>query len=204
MSAINLSDVKVSYEGQSLPVTALISKLQMQLQEATCRIAAIASTLGDLQTVLLNSNTVEVKLTLSREDFGRFRSLEGADDSERIRKAVMVMIHPGEGEFPSKMPEPGPAALSAEFRPVAKAAEPGLSCEQEAELRFAERILQERPTAADAAGKAKATTRCPRCQSLIDLPDASNDQWSVEIKGGNCGTKYLVKTKADAFVKNQA
>jgi DNA-directed RNA polymerase subunit RPC12/RpoP len=195
MSTIDLADVKVSYEGQTLPVTTLISKLQTQLQEATCRIAAISSTLGDLQAALLNSTTVEVKLTLTREDYGRFRSLEGADDHERIRRAVMVMIHSGEGELSS-------AGAAAEPRPeAAKGADPGPSHELEMEGLLAERILQEQPAAE--AVRIKATTRCPRCQSLIELPDTSNDQWSVEIKCGNCGTKYLVKTKADAPVKNQ-
>lgn len=194
MSTIDLADVKVSYEGQTLPATTLIGKLQAQLQEATCRIAAISATLGDLQAALLNSTTVEVKLTLSREDFGRFRSLEGADDHERIRKAVMVMIRAEEGEL-------RPAAAAAPRTETAPEVEPGLSRQPE-EQRFAERILQEQP-AMETAGKMKATTKCPRCQSLIELPDTSNDQWSVEIKCGNCGTKYLVKTKADAFAKNQ-
>ena len=107
MSTINLADAKVSYEGQNLPAINLISKLQTQLQEAAYRMAAIASTLGDLQAALLNSNTVEVKLTLSKEDFGRFRSLGGMDDSERIRKAVMTLIHPEEAEFPQVPLNPG-------------------------------------------------------------------------------------------------
>lgn len=201
MGTINLADVKVSYEGQNLPVTTLISKLQAQLQEATCRIAAIASTLGDLQSALLNSNTVEVKLTLSREDFGRFRSLEGNDDSERIRKAVMTMIHPGDGENPSATVDPWPVAPPVELRPVvAKVAEPVLP--RETEQRNTERVFPEQSDAAEPVGKSKATTKCPRCQSLIDLPETSNDQWSVEIKCGNCGTKYLVKTRPDAFVKS--
>jgi hypothetical protein len=88
MGIINLADVKVSYEGQTLPAINLISKLQTQLRDAASRIAAIAETLGDLQTALLNSHTVEVKLTLSKEDYGRFKSMEGMDDSERIRKAL--------------------------------------------------------------------------------------------------------------------
>jgi DNA-directed RNA polymerase subunit RPC12/RpoP len=182
MSTINLTDAKVSYEGQNLPAINLISKLQTQLQEAACRMAAIASTLGDLQAALLNSNTVEVKLTLSKEDFGRFRSLAGVDDSERIRGAVMTLIHPEEAKIP-----PNPI----EFQPVAtKAAEPVLPNGPESEA--AERIFPGQPVAAEPSLKKISTTKCPRCQSLIDLPEVSNDQWSVEIKCGNCGAKYLV------------
>lgn len=182
MGAINLEDVKVSYEGQNLPAIHLINKLQTQLQEAACRMAVIASTLGDLQSALLNSNTVEVKLTLSREDYGRFKSLGGTDDSEKIRKAVMALIHPAESEF-TKTEEPV-LPHNPEPQPVG-------------------RILHEPPIAAELPIKPKATTQCPRCRALIDLPETSNSQWSVEIQCGNCGVKYLVKSKPDDLVKNQ-
>ena len=82
MGIINLADAKVAYEGQVLPAINLISKLQTQLHEAASRIAVIATTLGDLQTALLNSHTVEVKLTLSKEDYGKFRVIGGMDDND--------------------------------------------------------------------------------------------------------------------------
>ncbi|MDP2854489.1 MAG: hypothetical protein Q8O28_09645 [Smithellaceae bacterium] len=187
MSTIDLANAKVSYEGQNLPAINLISKLQTQLLEAAGRMAAIASTLGDLQAALLNSNTVEVKLTLSKEDFGRFRSLGGMDDSERIRQAVMALIHPEETEFSR-----GSVASSVQFRPViSKPAEP---VEHYApELQPFEQTVDEKSITAQPAIQKRSTTKCPRCQSLIDLPEASNDQWSVEIQCGTCGAKYLVK-----------
>ncbi len=195
MSTINLADAKVSYEGQNIPAINLLSKLQTQLQEVACRLATIASTLGDLQAALLNSETIEVKLTLSREDFGRLRSLGGVDDSERIRKAVMTLIHPEEAELPPTPVESRPAGTPSESRPVAspvyefrpvitKAAEPALSHHP-----------QPQPIAAEPPIKKKSTTNCPTCQSPIDLPEMSNDQWSVEIQCGNCGAKSLVKSK---------
>jgi len=150
MSNIDLANAKVIYEGKELPAIHLISILQTQLNEAACRIAGIAATLSDLQAALLNSNTVEVKLTLSKEDFGRFKSLEGADDGERIRKAVLAVIHPEKTEVTSR-----PAA------PIEKA----------------------------------LTTKCPRCQSLIELPEVPDNQWSVEVICGVCDAKYLVKAK---------
>jgi DNA-directed RNA polymerase subunit RPC12/RpoP len=211
MSTINLEDAKVSYEGQNLPAIHLISKLQTQLQEAACRMAVIASTLGDLQAALLNSNTVEVKLTLSKEDYGRFRSLGGMDDSERVRKAVMTLIHPEESEFPPSPVEsrpavtpggPRPVAPPVEFRPeFTQAAEPVLTHDPEPQP--VERIFHEQPISAAPPIKQKSTTKCPRCQSLIDLPETSNNQWSVEIKCGSCGVKYLVKSKPDDLVRNQ-
>jgi DNA-directed RNA polymerase subunit RPC12/RpoP len=190
MSTINLEDAKISYEGQNLPAINLISKLQTQLQEAACRMAVIASTLGDLQAALLNSNTVEAKLTLSREDYGRFKSLGGMDDSDRILKAVMTLIHPEESS-------------TLESRPAfPQAAEPVRT--HDPEPHPVERIFPEQPIAAEPPIKPKSTTKCPRCQSLIDLPEASNNRWSVEIKCGNCGVKYLVKSKPDDLVRNHA
>jgi len=203
MSTIDLADAKVSYEGKNLPAINLISKLQTQLLEAANRMAAIASTLGDLQAALLNSNTIDVKLTLSKEDFGRFKSLGGMDDSERIRKAVMALIHPEKADIsPGPVEslqvvtsgESGSATRPVEFRSViTKPAEPVLPHDPEPQP--VERAFDEQQIVAEPAIKKKSTTKCPRCQSLIDLPEASNDQRSVEIQCRTCGAKYLVKSQ---------
>lgn len=199
MGTINLADTKVSYEGQNLPAMNLLSKLQAQLQEAACRLATISSTLGDLQAALLNSETIDVKLTLSREDFDRLRSLGGADDSERIRKAVMNMIHPGGAELPPSPQESRPvetlgesrsaASPVYEFRPViAKTAEAGPS-------------LHPQPISAEPPIQRRSTTNCPTCRAPIDLPEISKDQWSVEIQCGNCGAKSLLRSKTGSIGK---
>jgi len=199
MGIINLADAKVAYEGQVLPAINLISKLQTQLHEAASRIAVIATTLGDLQTALLNSHTVEVKLTLSKEDYGKFRVIGGMDDNERIRKAVMTVIHPEESGI---SPNPG------EFRPTAPpdshplvtpSPEPILPSNPEPQM--AERILQVQLVDEEPAKMKKSTTKCSRCQSLIDLPEASNELLPVEIKCGKCGAKYIVKSKAASAEK---
>lgn len=209
MTTVNLEEAIVSHEGQNVPAVQLIGKLQTQLQEAASRLAAVASTLGDIHAALLNANMVEVKLTLSKEDYDRFQSLGGADDSERIRKAVMSMIHPEESVF-SQIPIPvearkaaapdmaGPFALPGEHRAeFAQAA--GLAARPEPLPRVAEQILPGQPAAAEPPAGRPSTTRCPRCQSLIELPDTSEDQWSVEIRCGNCGVKYLVKSGPTDF-----
>jgi len=180
MSTINLSDAKVSYEGQELPAINLISKLQTQLQEAACRLATIATTLGDLQAALLNSNTVEVKLTLSKEDFGRFRSLGGSDDAARIRKAVMALIYPEAAEISPRPVESRLVATPEESETVSPPVE---------------RILREQSIAAEPVVKKKSTTQCPTCRSLIELPEMPKDQWSIEVKCENCGAKCLLKQR---------
>lgn len=196
MSTINLADAKVSYEGQNVPAINLLGKLQLQLQEVACRLATIASTLGDLQAALLNSETIEVKLTFSREDFARLRSLGGGDDSERIRNVVMTLIHPEEATIPSTSIESPPDGMPGEsspgsspgyqFRPVVtKEAEP------------AQHSHPQQPTlAAEPPVKKRSTSNCPSCQSPIELPEMPNSLWSVEIQCGNCGAKSLVKSKA--------
>ena len=180
MSTINLADAKVSYEGQELPAINLISKLQTQLQDAACRLAAIAETLGDLQAALLNSNTVEVKLTLSKEDFGRFKSLGGSDDAERIRKAVMALIRPEAAEISPSPAESRLVATPGESGPVA----PTVA-----------RVFQEEPITAEPAVKKKSITECPTCRSLIELPEMPAGQWSVEVRCENCGAKSLLKSR---------
>lgn len=201
MGIINLADAKVSYEGQTLPAINLISKLQTQLREAACRIATIAETLGDLQTALLNSHTVEVKLTLSKEDYGRFKSMEGMDDSERIRKAIMTVIHPEEADISTAAGESRPAAPFVESSPamppvesapvITKSTEPIHSPAPEPQA--AEKTLREQPIASEPAIKKKSATKCPTCQSLIELPETLNDEWPVELKCRTCGAKCLLK-----------
>jgi DNA-directed RNA polymerase subunit RPC12/RpoP len=178
MSTINLADAKVSYEGQELPAINLISKLQMQIHEMACRMAAIADTLGDLQAALLNSTTVEVKLTLSKEDFGRFRALGGMDDNERIRKAVLALIQPDASDI-------GPVEPTS----PATADGPRTAVPPDA------RISQEQPVAAEPFSRRKLTTTCPVCHYSIDLPESSKDQLSVEVKCENCGAKSLLKSR---------
>lgn len=204
MGAINLEEAKVPYEGQNLPAVELIGILQTQLQEAASRMAGIASTLGDIRAALLNANMIEVKLTLSKEDYDRFKSLGGTDDSERIRKAVMSMIHPDasgihpglSGSRSASTPggaEPAglPVETQTEFMP---AAEPFIPHDPE-RMPAEERIFPEPPAAPPS--ERQSTTRCPRCQSLIELPETSDSQWSVEIRCANCGVKYLVRSKPD-------
>lgn len=199
MNAINLDDAKVSYEGQTLPAVNLVGKLQTQLREAAFRMTAIAETLGDLQTALLNSHTVEVKLTLSKEDYNKFKSLNGMDDNERVREALMNIIHPeesssGSGKSGTAMPFVGANPASSVVEPRVertKSSEPIPPLDPESQV--AEQCLGERPFAADTAIRKKLITKCPTCQSLIDLPEASNDQWPVELRCGNCGSKCLVK-----------
>jgi hypothetical protein len=191
MGIINLADAKVSYEGQTLPAINLISKLQTQLREATCRIATIAETLGDLQTALLNSHTVEVKLTLSKEDYGRFKSMEGMDDSERIRKAIMTVIHPEEADISTSAVKSSPALPSiTSAQTITKSAEP--INPPAPEPQFVEKASQEQSIVAEPVTK-KSTTKCPTCQSLIELPKTLNDEWPVELKCGTCGAKCLLK-----------
>ncbi len=185
MNIINLADAKVTYEGQTLPAVNLISKLQVQLQETASRVAAMAAVLGQLQTALLNSHSVEVKLTLSKEDYDRFRALGGVDDSDRIRKALLNLIR-------SEETEPSPASLEPGII-VAEELSPVVSPVPEPQA--VKRVFQDQPVATEISPKKKPVTKCPRCQSQIDLAEYSSDQWPVEVKCGNCGAKCLIKSK---------
>jgi DNA-directed RNA polymerase subunit RPC12/RpoP len=201
MGIINLIDAKVSYEGQTLPAINLLSKLQMQLRDAACRIATIAETLGDLQTALLNSHTVEVKLTLSKEDYSRFKSMEGMDDNERIRKVIMNVIHPEESGVSEKAGESKPAVTAVESRAVPLPVESAPVIPKSAErlnpplpeLQPVEKTPPGDPVTREPEINKKPTTRCPTCHALIELPGTLNDEWPVELKCGTCGAKCLLK-----------
>lgn len=197
---INLDDAKVSYEDQTFPAIHLIGKLKTELREAASRITAIAETLENLHAALLNSHTLEVKLTLSKEEYNKFKSLGGRDDHERIREAVMGMIHPEKTASPSDSPRSGalpnfPGSSSPQpVEPRSETPQPSESIPSpDPGPQTAGRGLLKQPIAEETATKKKLITKCPTCQSLIDLPEASNDQWPVELKCANCGSKCLVK-----------
>jgi len=196
---INLDDAKVSYEDQTFPAIHLIGQLKTELREAAFRISAIAETLENLHSALLNSHTLEVKLTLSKEEYNKFKSLGGRDDNERIREAVMGIIHP-EKTAPSSDPLRSgalPTFTGSSLQPV----EPRSEVPHPSESNpppdpgplTAGRELLKQPIAEETAAKKKLITKCPSCQSLIDLPEASDNHWPVELKCANCGSKCLVK-----------
>jgi hypothetical protein len=103
----------------------------------------------------------------------------------------MTVIHPEESGV-SPIPGEFRPTASPDFRPLVTP-EPVLPSNPEPQL--VERILQEQLVDEESPNIKKSTTSCPRCQSLIDLPEASNNQLPVEIKCGKCGAKYLVKSK---------
>ena len=202
MGLINLADAKVSYEGQTLPAINLISKLQTQLREAACRIATIAETLGDLQVALLNSHTIEVRLTLSKEDYDSFKSMEGMDDNERIRKAIMTLIHQAESGISGADIKPKPAATVVASTPAPPPIEPAFLPAPEHQP--VEKTLQEQSVTTDPVIKKTPTIECPTCHSPIALPETLNDRWLVELKCGACGAKCLMKPSLSKLSANHS
>lgn len=202
---INLADAKISYEGQTLPAMNLISRLQAQLRESACRIATIAETLGDLQTALLSFQTVAVKLTLSQEEYDRFKFIEGADDQERIYKAVMTAIDPEQAGMSREGGAPLPSAPVAERSPAplsTATTSPETAAGTSIEPAYVKTL---EPSAADSPppgktitpGSAPAkrpSTRCPTCEFIIDLPGTSFHDWPVQLKCRNCGATCIVSS----------
>ncbi len=205
MSIVNLADVKVNYEGQNVSAINLICKLQTQLNEALSRLDAISSALGELQGALLNSNTVEVKLILTKEDYGRFTNLKGKDDSERVRNAVMNIIHPSETE-----PIVSAAPLQRLTIEEIKRPNPLHKIQPETtETNIALSSTEQKPviknqtTAEEQAIQPKIMTNCPRCQSKIVIPDLLSRHWPLEVQCSNCGSKCLIKSKTLGKKENE-
>jgi predicted Zn finger-like uncharacterized protein len=132
-----------------------------------------------------------VKLTLSKDDYDKFRALGGVDDSDRIRKALMNLIRSEEVEISH-------APLESRIV-VSEAAAPVLTPNPEQQP--VKRVFQEQPVAAELSSKKKPVTKCPRCQAQIDLTEFSSEQWPVEVKCGNCGAKCLIKSRTVAAAK---
>jgi len=174
MGNINLADVKLDYEGQTLPAINLLNRLQIQIKETAYLLAAIADTLGELQAALLNQTTVEVKLTLPKEDWTRFRALDGDDDSERVRRAVLSLI------------ARGPVAEADRLPPGEPKAAPGEAPEERDRGASTEKPLAPRHPSQS------ASALCPTCHSIIWLPKIPKGQWSLEVKCESCGAKSIL------------
>lgn len=190
MGAVDLADVNIGYEGEMLSVIDLVSKLRGQLNDVSARLVAVTTALGDLQTTLVDSHTVELKLTLSTQDYGRIKSLTGVDDNDRIRRVIMSAIHPAKADN---------AYESVECRAAEEVVE---ATNHAAQLSpQVEHFSQAYPHRSENKLKKKLTTNCPKCQAPIDLPEDLNDQWPVEVKCSKCGVKCLAKSKSASGVR---
>ena len=104
MGKINLEDGKINVDGQWLSAEDLANMIQTKMQAGEMKFSDLAAALEELNNALENTETLEVKLVLSKKDYKALQTLGGDDDRESIRKAIMAFIG---GNQTEDTPAPG-------------------------------------------------------------------------------------------------
>lgn len=191
MNTFNLDEATVSYEGQKVPVKALIKKLQEQLRDAANRLNSIAFVLNELYASIENSRFIELRLSLSQGEYEKFQALTGETDREKLRKALQLLPLTDTSEPTSVDSESPDKQHPSPIPPISE------KILYTAEKSTGSSTITQ-TTGSDStpgSGLKRNTIRCPRCKNLMDIPEISTDQWPIEAKCGHCGAKCLIKSK---------
>jgi hypothetical protein len=92
MSDINLDEGKIKYEDGWYSADELTGMIQDKMESGEMKIAGIASALEELNQAMENSQALEIKLVISKDDYQKLKELGGDDDREAVRKAIMAAI----------------------------------------------------------------------------------------------------------------
>ncbi|MEW6259234.1 MAG: hypothetical protein AB1547_04940 [Thermodesulfobacteriota bacterium] len=200
MDALSDDHGVVMYEGQAYALKDLMLKLQDEVRQMADRLTRMASLLGELHRTLESTRTIEVKLSLSREEYERFKSLQGDDDRERILQAIRNATVPGvkvPGKPPEARIEPIVASLATpKTGPLNEMKGPVQALVEELSVSVAAPDEPHPPISSPV--RKKPSAKCPRCGDQLMIPDLDVSRLPMEVKCSNCGAKCMVKSRANA------
>jgi DNA-directed RNA polymerase subunit RPC12/RpoP len=205
---LNLDNAVVMYEGQQYSAKDLMLKLQEQIRDAATRLNSIAFLLDELYKAMENTKTVEVKLSLSKEEYERFKTIGGENDRERILQAIRSAIeqHPAQQSTGiAASIEPMMASLGVPKKPQSQPA-PKANPRQALveDLSVSVSPLDEPPATVPEPVRRKPAPKCPRCSQPLNIPDVPASSLPIEVKCDNCGAKCLIKSKTNAAKSEKA
>lgn len=92
MSEIRLDDGTINIEGEWLTAADLTRRIQEKMQGGDMKFTNLASALEELNVALENSQALEVKLVIAKDEYERLRAFGGTDDRESVRKSIIAFI----------------------------------------------------------------------------------------------------------------
>ena len=92
MSEIRLDDGTINIEGEWLAAAELTNRIQEKMQSGDMKFTNLASALEELNVAFENSQTLEVRLVITKGEYERLKTLGGADDRENVRKSIMAYV----------------------------------------------------------------------------------------------------------------
>ncbi len=108
---INLEESRIKIEGNWLSSEDLTQKIQEKMKTGDLKIAELAEALERLSLAIENSETLEVKLSLSKDEYNELKARGKGDDKECVRKAIMAYIG-GNNQEPSSIEPSVPEVAS--------------------------------------------------------------------------------------------
>jgi len=92
MSEINLEEATINHEGEWLSAEALSGKIQEKMESGDMKFADLASALEELNKAMENSQTLEFKTVITKDEYEKLKAMGGDDDKEAVKKAIMAFI----------------------------------------------------------------------------------------------------------------
>ena len=187
MHEINLDDAKIKIDGEWLSSKDLADQIEKKIQAGDMKFSHLATALEALNKAIESSHIIEVKLTISRQDYNRLKALGGEDDQEAVRKATLSFIKGLEQPEPLPHVEPTEAAVEEPATEVA-VEEPATetAIEEPATEPSPPVNKTEAPVEEDVKEPDKITAvNCFKCKSPIDI---NTDERPIDIECPNCNT----------------
>lgn len=206
MDALGEDQGIFTYEGKAYALKDLMKKLEEEIGQMAERLNRIASLLGDLHHTLKSTRTIDVKLSLSAEEYERFKSLRGNDDRERILQAIRSAFPPA-GRLSAAMPEgriePMVASLAhPKTEPLKEMKSPEQTLIEE--LSISVSAADEPQPPVSPAVRKMPSLKCPRCSEPLVVPDRATHKLPMEITCSHCGAKCMIKSRANSVKSEKA
>ena len=194
MSEINIVDAKINFEGEWLSTDDLSNEIQKKLQAGDLNISDLATALEELSNALENSQIIEARIAVTKEQYEKFKELGGGDDQVCLRKAVMAFIEGGIEAI--QIPESEiETMLEDEVEP-----EPVPAPEPVTEPEPAPEPITEPEPEPEAKVQKLRTIKCAKCQGFIEI-DISD--MPTEVSCPICGTRGRLKPPKESKVRHQ-
>ena len=95
MSEINLDDATIKVNGDWLNAEELKQQIKEKMDAGDMKFSALAAALEELQKVMDDTEALEIRTVITKDEYDRLKSLGGEDDRESVRKAIMAFIGGG-------------------------------------------------------------------------------------------------------------
>jgi hypothetical protein len=92
MSDIRLDDGTINVDGEWVTGADLTGRIKEKMQAGDMKFAQLASALEALNTALENSQSLKVRLVITRDDYRKLKAFGGSDDRESVRKSIMAFL----------------------------------------------------------------------------------------------------------------